>query len=145
MDLHLAPSVFPLLSPLECYCARHISAVNDITSYEKELRTARSSSLEGAVLCSAVKVVMEETDTDVGQAKKILWLLVREWERMIEELKAAVEANFEEKEHAKEGESHDERKREERNGVRLYISGPEYQMSGNEAWSVTTGRYIDLG
>ena len=143
MDLHLPSSLLLLLSPLERYCARHISAVNDITSYEKEFRTAQNSSSEGAILCSAVKVVMEETGTDVEQAKMMLWLMVREWERVIEELKLAVEERLGKEEEAKEGESRDRRKREDREGVRLYIRGLEHQMSGNEAWSVTTGRYVD--
>lgn len=78
MDLHLAPAELQSMSSLERYYARHISAVNDITSWEKEVKASKSSEAEGAVLCSAVKVVIDETGVEFGAAKKMLWLMTRE-------------------------------------------------------------------
>ncbi|CAL8580509.1 hypothetical protein XPA_006230 [Xanthoria parietina] len=116
------------LGRLERYCGRHISAVNDILSWEKEVRAAEASDgAEGAVLCSAVKVVMEETGVGVEAAKRVLWQVTREWEGVFEGLvgemlRAGCGA-----------------------AVRGYMQGLEYQMSGNEAWSLSTARYHDLG
>ena len=109
----------------ECYCARHISAVNDITSWDKELKASQLGHHEGSVLCTAVKVVMDETDVGVDAAKKVLWLVTREWERIFDGLvRERLEAGC-------------------KPAVKDYLQGLEYQMSGNELWSLTTMRYHD--
>lgn len=128
MDLRLDGVDLGSLGRLERYCGRHISAVNDILSWEKEVRAAEASdSAEGAALCSAVKVVMEETGVGVEAAKRVLWQVTREWEGVFEGL-------VEEMLQAGCGAA-----------VRGYMQRLEYQMSGNEAWSLSTARYHDLG
>lgn len=108
---------------LECFAARHIAAVNDIMSWEKEVRASKATCHEGSVLCTAVKVVMEEMDVGIEAAKKMLWLVTREWERVFDGI-------VKEKLDAGCGQV-----------VKEYIQGLEYQLSGNESWSVTTLRY----
>ena len=125
MDLHLSRSELQSMGRLQRYCARHISAVNDITSWEKEVKASQSGHHEGAVLCSAVKVVMEELGVDVEPAKRMLWLLTREWEEIFSGIV---------REKSEAGCGH---------AVKDYMKGLEYQMSGNELWSLTTRRYSD--
>jgi len=126
MDLHLSHAEVKSMDRLERYSARHISAVNDITSWEKEVRASQMGHHEGSVLCSAVKVVMEETGVGVEAAKKMLWLMTREWEEVFNGI---VRENLES---------------ECGQVVEDYMRGLEYQMSGNELWSLTTSRYHDL-
>lgn len=75
------------------------------------------------MLCSAVKVVMEETGVGVEAAKRMLWLMTREWEGVFDGMaKERLEAGC--------GQV-----------VMDYMKGLEHQMSGNELWSLTTLRY----
>ena len=78
LDLHLSPSELRSVDRLERYAAQHISAVNDILSWEKEYKASQSDHYEGSVLCSAVKVAMDETGVGIEAAKKMLWLMTRE-------------------------------------------------------------------
>ena len=125
MGIHLTPEELRSMTLLERNCSKQISVVNDIYSWEKELRASKTGHHEGAALCSAVKIVAEETHLNADAAKRILWSMTREWERR-----------------------HDELAAEQLTGsaamsqtVRDYIQGLEYQMSGNELWSRTTLRY----
>ena len=127
MNLHLSLEELKSLEALEGYCARHISIINDIFSWEKELKASQTSSSEGAVLCSAVKVLADETSLRPEAAKRILWCITREWEQTFDTLaKEMLTAS---------------------NGctqaVKDYIKGLEYQMSGNERWSTSTLRYTN--
>ncbi len=126
MVLHLSPAELQSMNGLERYCARHIAAVNDITSWEKEVRASQSGHHEGSVLCSAVKVVTEEMGVGVEAAKRMLWLMTREWERVFDGMTREIL-----------GAGCDQ-------AVKDYMRGLEYQMSGNELWSLTTLRYHDL-
>lgn len=126
LDLHLSRSDLESMGRLECYAARHISAVNDIMSWEKEVKAAGSTHHEGSVLCTAVKVVMDETGVGEEAAKKMLWLVTREWERVFDGIV---------KEKLGSGCSQ---------AVKDYLQGLEYQLSGNELWSLTTLRYRDV-
>ena len=113
------------MTPLERNCSKQISVVNDIYSWEKELKASKTGHREGAALCSAVKVVAEETNLSFDAAKRVLWSMTREWERTHDELAAeqlTAPAGLSQN-------AHD------------YIKGLEYQMSGNELWSNTTLRY----
>jgi aristolochene synthase len=126
MDLHLSSAELRSMKYLERYSARHISAVNDITSWEKEVKASGSGHHEGSVLCSAVKVAMEEIGVGVEPAKRMLWLMAREWEEVFNGIvRERLEAGC--------GQA-----------VKDYMQGLEYQMSGNERWSLTTLRYHDL-
>ena len=79
------------------------------------------------MLCSAVKVVMDETGVGVEAAKRVLWLVTREWEGVFDGIvQDRLEAGC--------GQA-----------VKEYMQGLECQMSGNEMWSLSTLRYHDLG
>ena len=113
------------MGPLERNCSKQISVVNDIYSWEKELKASKTGHREGAALCSAVKVVAEQTHLNFDAAKRVLWSMTREWERTHDELAAELLAT----------------PADVAQNVRDYIQGLEYQMSGNELWSRTTLRY----
>ena len=126
LNLHLSPLELRSMDRLERYGARHISAVNDIMSWEKEVKASQSGHREGSVLCTAVKVVMDETDVAVEAAKKVLWLVTREWEGVFDGIvRERLDAGCSQ-------------------AVKDYMQGLEFQMSGNELWSSTTLRYHDL-
>jgi aristolochene synthase len=112
MDIRLSPEELSSMQPLEENCAKQISVVNDIYSWEKELLASQSRHKEGSALCSAVKVLSDETYLGIPATK-------REWELTHEELAAKIRR-------APEGCS---------STVQAYMKGLEYQMSGNELWS----------
>lgn len=126
MGLHLSGSELASVVPLERNCSKQISVVNDIYSWEKEVRAAQTGHQEGSALCSAVKVLADETNLSIEASKRVLWSMIREWELVHEELVVEMEKN---------GCSE---------AVRDYMKGLEYQMSGNEQWSRTTLRYVNL-
>ncbi|KAK3946261.1 putative aristolochene synthase protein [Diplogelasinospora grovesii] len=128
MAIHLTAEELAWLKPLEQNCSKQISIVNDIYSYEKEVLASRTGHAEGAFLCSAVKVVAEETSLGVPATKRVLWAMVREWEHVHDAMCARLRR-------AAPGGC--------RNDVLAYMKGLEYQMSGNEMWSKTTPRYTD--
>ena len=122
---HLTPSETESVSPLEHNCSKHLGVVNDIYSWEKELKASKTGHLEGAALFSAVKIVADDTNLGFDAVKRVLWSMTREWENTHAELAAEQLAS-------PAGASHN---------LRRYIQGLEYQMSGNELWSATTLRY----
>lgn len=126
MDIRLSPEEVEVLKPVEQNCARHVSVVNDIHSWEKEHRASKTRNAEGAVLCSAVNVLSEEANLDVDATKRVLQVMVREWEAVHLRLEAML------------------LKRGVRQCVKDYVKGLEYQMSGNEHWSMSTLRYHEL-
>lgn len=128
MGIHLTKDELESMTPLERNCSKHISVVNDVYSWEKELLASKTGHQEGAALCSAVKVVAEETNLKFDAAKRVLWSMIREWELTHDELAAEQIASL-------NGVSQ---------SVRDYIKGLEFQMSGNELWSKTTLRYKDM-
>jgi aristolochene synthase len=67
---------------------------------------------------------MEEIGLSVEPTKRVLWQMVREWETLHDALVETISL---------EGPVAAE--------LRLYMKGLEYQMSGNELWSMTTLRY----
>ncbi|KAL8898394.1 MAG: hypothetical protein Q9207_006717, partial [Kuettlingeria erythrocarpa] len=94
MDLHLTDAELAHMRPLEQNCSKHLSVVNDIYSWEKEVQAAQTGHREGAALCSAVKVMAESAGLDFAAAKRILWPMVREWELVHEELGGRVESEM---------------------------------------------------
>lgn len=110
---------------LEVNCSKQLSVVNDIYSFDKEERSSRTGHKEGAYLCSAVKVLADETNLGITATKRVLWTMTREWESVHDQLVA-------EKVNAA-GECSP--------AAKAYMKGLEYQMSGNEQWSKTTLRY----
>jgi aristolochene synthase len=130
MGLRLSSTQQKLVSQLEQNCSRHISIVNDIYSFEKELKASLTMNEEGAALCSAVKLVSDEAGMGVEAAKRVLWSMVREWERIHENLaKDACSGGV---------------VGGELEALCNYVKGLEFQMSGNELWSKTTPRYHEV-
>ncbi|KAG5292112.1 hypothetical protein I7I48_04106 [Histoplasma ohiense] len=52
--------------------AKQLSIVNDTYSYEKQEETSRTGHKERAFLCSAVKVLAEETKFGIPATKRVL-------------------------------------------------------------------------
>ena len=126
MGLSMTPEELSRMAPLERNCSKHISVVNDIFSWEKELRASQTGHQEGSVLCTAVKILADRTSLGIEGSKRVLWSMTREWEHMHDEMVAKEVAD---------GCSP---------AVKDYMLGLEYQMSGNELWSKTTPRYNKL-
>lgn len=123
MNLDMSPSELDLCRPVERNCAKHISVINDIYSFEKEIAAAKTGHHEGAAVCSSVQIMARESDLDVLGSKRVLFLLCREWEAVHRRLVT-------------------ERESEKCTpAMSAYVQGLEYQMSGNEQWSHTTMRY----
>lgn len=128
MGLRLSPKEYTSVRALERNCAKQISIVNDICSWEKELQQSKSGHAEGSALCCAVQIVADETCLGVPAAKRLLWAMAREWSDRHDALVTRREADA-------SGCS---------DAVKAYMKGLEYQMSGNEEWSLSTLRYTAL-
>ena len=122
MKLEMTQPQLDSVKDVDLNCAKHISVVNDIYSYEKELKQAESCKEEGSVLCSSVRVVGWECNVDTAASKRILWSMCREWELVHLQLV--------------------EMRKNESREILTYCKGLEYQMSGNELWSKGTKRYV---
>lgn len=123
MDIHLSLGELRSMVALEQNCSKQISVINDIYSWEKELVSSQTSHHEGAALCSAVKILADETGLGIAATKRVLYSMAREWELIHDEIcaqKLALDSSRD---------------------ARAYIKGLEFQMSGNELWSKTTLRY----
>lgn len=119
--LEMSEDALTFLQPIDDNCAKHISVINDIHSWEKELHQSKSSCEQGSILCSRVRIVADECGLDIEASKRVLENLCREWERIhLEHLRSSYEM----------GED-----------VARYCGGLGYQMSGNEMWSRHTRRY----
>lgn len=88
MGIRLSCKELDEMHGLERNCARHLSMVNHIFISEKELRASEVGHKEGSYLCSAVKIVAAETDLGIPATKRVLWSMVREWEKEHESLVA---------------------------------------------------------
>ena len=125
MGLHLSESEHDLARPVEENASKSISVINDICSYEKEVRVAAKGH-EGGALCSSVPIMQSIADVDVDGAKRILWSMCREWEvRHVQLVREIKEKN-------------------KSAALAAYMEGLEYQMAGNEVWSLETPRYNDV-
>lgn len=127
MNLKLNAKDLASMRSIEQNHAKHIAIVNDIYSWEKESRQAEKCAQEGSALCSAVKIMADNTGLDIESSKKVLWSLVREWEIKHETLCNALYDST-----------------DLLDSQALYVEGLKYQMSGNETWSKTTPRYSVL-
>lgn len=128
MGLHLSAAEFSSVKDVEKNCGRHISIVNGIYSFEKELLASKTAHQEGGVLCSAVQIFAQETEIGIEAVKRVLYILAREWEFVHRDLVAkrvTVSGGCSE-------------------AVKAYMDGLEYHMSGNELWSQTTKRYHEV-
>ncbi|KAM3525155.1 hypothetical protein MY4038_007429 [Beauveria bassiana] len=87
MDLHLTADELLATRLVEENCSKHMSIVNDICSWERELRQSRSTTQEGARLCNGVQILSASLGLDVEATKACLWTMVREWEEAMLYLK----------------------------------------------------------
>lgn len=126
MQLKLTDEDIASVLPIEQNYAKHLSVVNDILSWDKEYIQFQEGHPEGSAICSAVQVLATEASLSYSACKRVLWVLCREWEKEHETLVAKRLLSD------TEPVSQD---------LETYIKGLEYQMSGNEYWSLTTLRY----
>lgn len=126
MGLRVTPEELSSVQSIEQNCAKHLSVLNDIASWDKEYVAAQRGHPEGSALCSAVQILAAETSLTYGAVKRVLWVMCREWELEHEVL---VAERVEDKEFPASA------------ALLQYIVGLEYQMGGNELWSRTTLRY----
>lgn len=126
MNLTLTEDELKSVIPIEKNAARHLSVLNDIYSWEKELIQSRGGHTEGSAICSSVAVIADECSLSYIAAKNVLWAMCREWEIVHKEL-------VKERLTSEAGCS---------KNVEMYMQGMEYQISGNEKWSESTPRYI---
>ena len=99
--------------------------VNDIHSFDKELHLWNKDHKEGARLLNIVNTMSIEAGVSYGTAKRILWVLCREWEIDHQEMVANV----------LQGKGGSDP------ALKSYLKGLEYVLGGNEYWSETTERY----
>lgn len=99
--------------------------VNDIYSFDKELHLWNENHKEGAKLLNMVNSVSIDYGVSHQTAKRILWVLCREWEIDYQEMEAKVLGG--------------------KGGVdpilKMYLKCLELLLGGNEYWSETTTRY----
>lgn len=106
---------------LEINAARSIAIVNDIYSYQKELRKSQQSPGDMASLCSSVKIISEECIVDTETAIYILRAICRDWEQKHQKLSQEIIARHPE--------------------LSDYCIAIGYLLSGNEVWSRKAYRY----
>ena len=123
MGLHVSPIELSAATPAAMICSKHLSIINDIWSYEKELEASKTAHEEGGALCTAVAILARDCELPIPATKRVLYLMCREWEL---EYREQVNAILE---------------KCDTQAMRAYLLGLEYQMSGNEMWSMTTARY----
>jgi aristolochene synthase len=123
--LYMTPEELTLIRRAEENCMKHITFVNDICSYNKEVLTAKKGSQLGAI-CSSVPIVMELHQVDEHEAKNIMWKVVREWELRHFELVKEISG------------------KSQSQALAAYLRGLEYQAAGNERWSLLTPRYYGI-
>lgn len=99
--------------------------VNDIHSFDKELYLWNRDHKEGARMLNIVNYMSADAGVSHSSAKRILWVLCREWEIDYQEMVAKVVGG-------KGGADPT---------LQKYLKGLEYVLSGNEYWSARTERY----
>ncbi|KAI1325881.1 Aristolochene synthase in complex with 12,13-Difluorofarnesyl diphosphate [Xylariaceae sp. FL0255] len=127
MALAVPPEDLDRVRPADRICSKHLSIVNDIWSFEKEVLAAKNAHEEGGILCNAVEILATEAEIKTNSAKSVLYHLCREWELNYAEQTEKLLTQ------------------KDTPAIRTYLKGLEYQMSGNEMWSTTTLRYLSPG
>ena len=99
--------------------------VNDIYSFDKELRMWNQDHKEGGQLLNIVNHMANDAGVSYTTAKRILWVLCREWEIDHQEMVAKVMTG----------------KRGGDPTLQKFFKCLDYAIGGNEYWSETTERY----
>jgi aristolochene synthase len=124
--LYMIPEELELVKLVEENSMKHITFVNDICSFEKEVLTAKNGFELGAI-CSSVPIIMDLCGVNEHEAKRIMWQMVRAWEvRHFELMDEILSKN-------------------PSPALAAYFKGLEYQTAGNELWSLLTPRYNRTG
>ncbi|KAI0379574.1 terpenoid synthase [Hypomontagnella monticulosa] len=124
--LYMTPEELELVKPVEENSMKHITFVNDVCSFEKEVLAAKDGFELGAI-CSSVPIVMDLCGVNEDEAKRIMWEMVRAWEVKHFELVDEIL------------QSHPSP------ALEMYLKGLEHQTAGNELWSLLTPRYNRSG
>ena len=133
MDLRVSDADRESIKEIEMLYSSFGMIVNDIYSYEKEVRAYNAKGMEGAEILNAVELQALDTGVSTTSAKRILWVLCRELELEFLDLVQAKKTEMD----LVETEGNGEKNRDMKN----YMRGLEGIMSGNEKWSAYTGRY----
>lgn len=128
MGLRVTDTELEIARPAELNCSRHISVLNDMYNFEKEVVAAKEGHQEGGKLCTSVQIMAAEAGVSTDAAKRILLVMCREWELAHQNLVPQVVSSVKKPTPA----------------LQAYMKGLEYQMSGNEQWSRTTKRYSEM-
>ncbi|KAI1274952.1 Aristolochene synthase [Xylaria sp. FL0933] len=123
MGMTLTDEEQEIVSPIVTNFSKHIICVNDIYSYERELRVQEESGQTGGKIVSSVPIVASLLKVGPESAKRVLWTMCREWEishRLLAERVLNAHPSLK---------------------LEMYFKGLEYQFVGNELWSHETGRY----
>jgi aristolochene synthase len=124
--LYMTPEELELVKPVEENSMKHITFVNDVCSFEKEVLAAKSGFELGAI-CSSVPIIMDLCSVGEHEAKRIMWQMVRAWEAQHFELVNKILS------------------KNSNLALITYLRGLEHQMAGNELWSLLTPRYNRTG
>lgn len=133
MDLHVSEANLESIKDIEISYSRLGIIVNDIHSFEKEVRAYSREQMEGAKVLNMVQMQALETGVSYASAKRVLWVLCREWE--LQHLEMVQQREMQMDLEGLEG------KGEKDEDLRIYLKGLEYVLSGNEKWSEYTERY----
>ena len=127
MDLRLTPSTLASIHDIEISYSRLGIVVNDIHSFDKEVRAYAQNPTDTGKVLNMVAMQAQETGVSFASAKRVLWVLCREWEVLHLEM-------------VKKRES-DMARGEEDEALKVYMKGMELVLGGNERWSEYTRRY----
>lgn len=126
MGLHMTPEELALVRTAETNSMKHITLANDVCSFSKEMLAAKDGFELGAI-CSSVPIIKDMYGLEEAGAYRVMWEICRELELRHFELYDEAVANCDSE------------------ALKLYMKGLEYQMAGNERWSLLTPRYIPGG
>ncbi|KAJ5156102.1 hypothetical protein N7492_008905 [Penicillium capsulatum] len=124
--LYMTPEQLELVKPIEENSMKHITFVNDVCSYEKEVLAAKDGFELGAI-CSAVPIMMDLCGVGQRETARVMWQMARAWEVRHFELVEEV------------------LKKDSSPAMVTYLKGLEHQIAGNERWSLLTPRYNKTG
>lgn len=113
------------LRPMERIANYHVSILNDVFSFEREWKAAQEQE-EGAALVNGVAVLAGEVGVGVGVARVLCLAIVRGWEKEFLEMVGGLDLI-----NGEDGEL-----------MRRAVKGIERRMSGAEAFSWRTRRYL---
>ena len=125
MDLHISSDVLGSLQEIHDSYAKMAMIINDIESFDKEVRAGQTNAKKKPHMLNLVKMISKDGGVSIAAAKRICYVLLRESELEHERLVANRLA---------EPDGCDE-------ALKKYLYALQCVISGNELWSHTTSRY----